>query len=85
MTSNVVKIGNKGYVLFSVAKFAEGGWAKKDLANTLKEHGISSTFRGAYSPYVGQFGIYIEAKYEDEVSEFLWGHGGLDNHTEESE
>ena len=59
--------------LFSVEKSSEGGWSKKELTDLLKENGIKYNTTQAHSPYVGQWGIYVESKYADVVSDFLWG------------
>ena len=70
-----VQIKDVEYVLFSVEKFAEGGWAKKDLADSLKQKGIRYSFHRdyAYSPFVGQFGILIEDAKADEAEKLIWG------------
>lgn len=60
-------------VSFSVEKATEGGIGKRALAEWLKEQGIEYSFHNAYTPYVGQFAIWIEQKHEDKVSEYLWG------------
>jgi len=75
-----VEIKGTIYQLFSVEKHAEGGWSKRELCELLKEHGIKYNTINAYSPYVGQWGIYIESKYVDEVSDFLWSGGELKDH-----
>lgn len=62
------------YVAFSVEKYTEGGrYSKKELGELLKEKGIKYNYSHAYSPYVGQFGIFIEKSKEKEVEELLWG------------
>jgi hypothetical protein len=60
------------YVEFSCLKASEGGIAKTDALAILKEHGIKAR-GGAYSPYVGHYGIYVEEAREQEASNLLFG------------
>ena len=71
-------IGKTEYELFSIEKASEGGrFTQKELKGILKELGIKFNLRNAYSPYVGQYGIYIEKTFEDVVENLLWSDAGL--------
>ena len=66
------RIGHTIYASFSCLKYAEGGMSKKDAIALLKEHGIKVTAKDAYSPYVGQYGLWVEASKQDEASKLLF-------------
>lgn len=70
------------YEGLSIEKASEGGWSQKDLKDELKRVGIKYTMTDVmgnrvHSPYVGQWAIYIEAEFAEEVSDWLWGSGDL--------
>jgi hypothetical protein len=69
---NTFTIKGIDYTIFSIMKAAEGGMSQKDAIALLKENGIRSR-RGAYSPFVGHYGLYVEAKFEDRASDLLFG------------
>lgn len=58
--------------LFSVYKPAEGGLSFKDAKEMLEVAGVTGVVRG-YSPYVGQHGISVPAKFEKKAREVLFG------------
>ena len=70
--NNSFEIAGISYVIFSIMKASEGGMSQKEAIELLKENGIKSK-RGAYSPYVGHYGLYVEEKFEDKASDLLFG------------
>jgi len=59
---------------FSIEKKAFGGsYSQKDLKKELKRVEIKYTTHGAYTIYQGHWAIFIESKFANEVSEWLWG------------
>lgn len=64
---------------FSIERADFGGtYTKKEITSALKEAGIKYSFSDGYGGkvytiYSGHWAINIEAKYEDVVSEWLWG------------
>lgn len=77
------RIGKTEYVGFSVESSLYGGYTKKNTIAELKRHGIKVSTTNAYTPYVGQWAMWVEAKYESEVSDWLWSNGNLTDHTKE--
>ena len=72
MSEHTINIGGIEYVGFSIMKATEGGISQKDAIALLKENGIRAK-RGAYTPYVGHYGLYVEAEFEDKASDLLYG------------
>lgn len=71
---NTHRIGNTEYVLFSIERADMGGrWNKKETLEQLKQAGIKYSTKDAYSGYVGQYGLWIEAAKEREAEELLFG------------
>ncbi len=71
---NTHRIGNTEYVLFSIERADMGGGLnKKETLALLKENGIKYSTKDAYSCYVGQYGLWIEAAKENEASKLLFG------------
>jgi hypothetical protein len=69
---DTINIAGTKYVGFSIMKATEGGISQKDAIALLAENGIKSR-RGAYTCYVGHYGLYVEAKFADKASKLLWG------------
>jgi hypothetical protein len=59
------------YTLFSCEKASEGGMSKETAIYLLKEAGIKSR-RDAYSPYVGQYGLWVETGKEKKAEDILF-------------
>jgi hypothetical protein len=59
------------YALFSCLKASEGGMSKDTAVYLLKEAGIKSR-KDAYSPYVGHYGLWVEANKEKEAEKILF-------------
>jgi hypothetical protein len=70
--NNTFEFSNVSYVVFSIMKASEGGISQKDAIAILKENGIKIR-RGAHSPYVGHYGLYVEEEFEDKASDLLFG------------
>jgi hypothetical protein len=60
------------YVGFSLLKKSEGGMSQKDVIAMLKEKGIKAK-GGAYSPYVGHYGLWVEKQFADKAAKLLFG------------
>ena len=71
---NTIEIKGVVYELYSIEKKSEGGrHSYADIVEWLKTEGIKFNKSRAYSPYVGQYGLFIEKKYTKKVEKFLWG------------
>jgi len=71
--SNIITIKGVEYVLFSCERKDMGGrYSKKEAIELLKENGIKTSATGAYTMYVGHYGLYVEAKFEDKASDLLY-------------
>lgn len=81
--NNNTTIKGVEYAGFSVDRAEYGGYNKKDTIATLKAHGIKVNTTHAYTPYVGHWAMLVEAKYEKEVSDWLWSQGELKDHKKE--
>lgn len=59
---------------YSVERKDMGGYvSKKEAIAELKRVGARYTFRDDYTPYVGHWGIHVEAAFEDFASELFFG------------
>lgn len=66
--------GDTVYVLFSMEKPSEGGrWSKKEARKVLAENGIKTSTTDAHTIYVGQYGLWVEAKFQEKASKLLFG------------
>jgi hypothetical protein len=63
---------NGGRAKFSVYKASEGGRSFKDAKEDLEAAGVTDVRRD-YSPYVGQYGLSVPAKFEKRASRVLYG------------
>jgi hypothetical protein len=70
--NNTFEFGGTSYIVFSILKASEGGISQKDAIELLKENGIKAR-RGAHSPFVGQYGLFVEEEFEDKASGLLFG------------
>jgi hypothetical protein len=59
------------YEEFSILKASEGGISQVNAIAILAKHGIKAR-RGAYTPYIGHYGLYVEAKFSDKAGELLF-------------
>lgn len=75
MTRNLdgtITIKGIEYVEFSCLKASEGGIAQVDAIDALTRRGIKVR-KGAYTPYIGHYGLYVQADRRDEASTILFG------------
>lgn len=66
---NVDRIGRAH---FSVYKADEGGMSFKDAKEMLESNGVTGV-KKEYSPYIGQYGISVPAKFNNKTGRLLFG------------
>lgn len=68
------KIGGIWMDGFSIEKKTFGGrYSQKEIKDELKKRGIKFNTSQAYTIYQGHWGIYIEARYSEMISDWLFG------------
>jgi len=72
MNERTITIKGIEYTTFSLESANYGGISQKDAITLLAENGIKAR-RGAWTPYVGHYGLYVEAKFQDKASDLLFG------------
>lgn len=71
---NEIVLKGVTYELFSVEKRTEGGrYSFAEIKEWAKENGIKINKSHAYSPCIGQYGLYVEKKFSKKMEEHLWG------------
>lgn len=59
---------------FSIEKKTfDGCYTQKEVKDELKKLGIKYNTSQAYTPYVGHWAIFIESKYSEMISDWLFG------------
>jgi hypothetical protein len=71
MNERTKTINGIEYTVFSLESANYGGISQKDAIALLAEHGIKAR-RGAWTPYVGHYGLWVEAKYQNRASDLLF-------------
>jgi hypothetical protein len=69
---DIVIINGVEYVAFSIYKASEGGISQKSAIELLKENGIKAK-TGCYSPFVGQYSLWVEAAHCAAAEKLLFG------------
>lgn len=60
-------------VLFSIEKKNEGGdYTRQEAMDLLRENGIYSSSMGAQSPFVGQYGLWVEKEKSNQAEDLLF-------------
>jgi hypothetical protein len=71
---STIEIKGVVYELYSIERKDMGGrHSFEDIKEWLNEQGIKWNKSRAYSPFVGQYGLFIEKKHTKKVEKFLWG------------
>jgi hypothetical protein len=68
-----IRVNHVFYAPYSCLKATEGGMSKETAVYLLKEAGIKVRTKDAYSPYVGHYGLWVEASKQKEADKILFG------------